>query len=165
MLLRRFLLALLASLLLHGISLIPGMLHVSRPMVAPPPLEVVLPTPVLSADPLLKNTLPPSPPLTAPAAATTKARPTATAQAISAAQHKLADHLFYPAEAVAAGWEGEVRLLLTLGPAGQVLAAEVAASSGHGVLDQAARRAAFAMGPLGGGTRREMILPVVFQLR
>lgn len=162
---RRLLLALLASLLLHGAPLIPGLFPAAPPRVAPPPLEVTLSAPEPPTDPLLKNTLASSPPLTAPSAASHQAHPAAAAQAVSAAQRKLARHLFYPAEAVATGWEGEVRLLLTLDEAGRVEEAEIAASSGHGVLDQAARRAAFAMGTLGSGTRREMILPVIFRLR
>lgn len=164
----RFLLALLASLMLHGAPLIPGLLPVAPPMVAPPPLEVTLsaPEPSTDTDPLLKNTLASSPFPPAPIAASAKVSPAAMPlPATSAAQRKLARHLFYPTEAVAAGWEGEVRLLLTLDEAGRVEDAEIAASSGHGVLDQAARRAAFAMGTLGSGPRREMILPVIFRLR
>ncbi|HZV54296.1 MAG TPA: TonB family protein [Rhodocyclaceae bacterium] len=81
------------------------------------------------------------------------------------AQRKLAEHLYYPPEAIASGLEGEVRLLLTLAENGTVVDATVAGSSGHAILDQAAVRAAHAMGALPGVNRRELILPVVFQLK
>lgn len=81
-----------------------------------------------------------------------------------AAQRKLAQHLFYPPEAVARGLEGEARLLLSLDAEGNVVEAEIASSSGHRILDQAAVRAAYAMGRLPGAGAREMILPVVFRL-
>jgi protein TonB len=82
-----------------------------------------------------------------------------------AAERKLAEHVYYPEEAIARGLEGEVHLLLTLNGAGAVIDAQVANSSGHQVLDQAALRAAYAMGALTGIERREIILPVRFQLR
>ena len=82
-----------------------------------------------------------------------------------AAQRKLSEVLFYPPEAVARGIEGEVRLLLTLDPGGRLLDAQIAASSGHKMLDDAAIRAAFAMGSLPQAGEREVILPVVFRLR
>jgi protein TonB len=82
-----------------------------------------------------------------------------------AAQRKLAQHLYYPEEAVRRGLEGEVRLLLILDGAGRVLSAEVAASSGHAILDQAAQAAALAMGSLPDAGVRELILPVVFRLQ
>jgi protein TonB len=78
---------------------------------------------------------------------------------------KLADVLFYPPEAVARGLEGEVRLLLTLERDGRVLDAQVAAGSGHKLLDEAAVKAAYAMGSLPDAGAREVILPVVFRLR
>lgn len=123
-------------------------------------------------DPLLKDTLSDkSAPATAadaapkPAAAVGGARaPTRTAARERAAQRKLAEHLFYPPEAVAAGIEGEVRLLLTLDPAGNVLEAAIASGSGHLALDRAALQAAYAMRRLPGAGAREFILPVVFRL-
>jgi protein TonB len=81
------------------------------------------------------------------------------------AERKLAEHVYYPEEAIARGLEGEVRLLLTLDANGAVIEAQVADSSGHAVLDQAALRAAYAMGALTGIERREIILPVRFRLR
>ena len=83
---------------------------------------------------------------------------------MSRAQRKLSQHLFYPAEALARGLEGEVRLLVRLSPDGRVDEVSVAASSGHAILDNAAIKAAYAMGGLPGAPR-ELILPVVFQLQ
>ena len=80
-------------------------------------------------------------------------------------QRKLAQHLYYPEEAVRRGLEGDVRLLLILDGAGRVLSAEVAASSGHPILDQAAQAAALAMGSLPDAGVRQLILPVVFRLQ
>jgi len=82
-----------------------------------------------------------------------------------AARRKLARHVFYPEAAVAAGIEGEVRLVLTLDEKGRVRDVQVAGSSGHAILDEAAIRAAYAMGSLPGLDRREVILPVTFQLQ
>lgn len=93
--------------------------------------------------------------------------PSAKPEAASpeAAQRKLAQHLYYPEEAVRRGLEGEVHLLLILDGAGRVLSADVAASSGHAILDQAAQAAALAMGSLPDAGVREVILPVVFRLQ
>lgn len=160
--------AFLSSILIHLGVLASSELLRSRPKPAtaeptPAMLDATLRRPA-TADSLLKNTLaeqtaavkpvPKPPPLPA-------GRRTATATA----QRKLAEHLYYPPEAIARGLEGEVRLLLTLAENGTIVDAAVAGSSGHAILDQAAVRAAHAMGALPGANRRELILPVVFQLR
>ncbi len=80
------------------------------------------------------------------------------------AQASLSRHLYYPPEAVAKGLEGEVILLLTLTEAGQLVAVELARSSGHALLDQAALDAARRLGQLP-GTRRQMLFPVSFRLQ
>ena len=46
----------------------------------------------------------------------------------------------YPAEALALGLEGTVRVTVVIGPDGRVKAASVAASSGHPLLDAEAVR-------------------------
>jgi len=171
--------ALLLSLLGHGLVLFGGKLP-QAPTPAPALTVALRPTEPAPAEPLLKNTLetpdpvqekpallPPSPP---PAGdqgrpATAKPRSTPAKNPLAAAQRKLAQHLYYPPQAIAAGLEGEVRLLLSLDPKGRITDAEVAASSGHAILDQAALRAAWAMGSLEGVEKKEMILPVVFRLR
>ena len=117
---------------------------------------------------LLKNTLDQDKPQrtenpkTSPA---DRAGPRAIRQETRAAQRKLSQHLFYPAEAVARGLEGEVRLILKLADDGSVDRVSLAASSGHPILDNAAVKAAYAMGRLTGAQSRELLLPVVFRLQ
>ena len=122
----------------------------------------------------MKNTLdeetpekPPSPPPKAlpPPQKAAPAQKTSAKREVQAAQRKLSQHLFYPPEAVARGIEGEVRLILKLSASGAVEEVDVAASSGHKILDNAAIKAAYAMGQLTGATSRELILPVVFRLQ
>lgn len=168
---RRLLFAYVASLFLHTLLL--GGSALFDPRRAPPAargatpafLEARLSTP---ADAVLKDTLAAAdtPRATAPSPLPPTS-PTGVAgrKSVAAARRQLAEHLYYPPEAVALGLEGEVRLLLTLAPDGAVIDATVAASSGHALLDQAAVRAARAMGRLIGADRREVILPVTFRLR
>lgn len=170
----RLIFAFALSLLLH-LAVLAGGDWLARLRRAPPsrPTPAVLDVKLMPAtpatSPLLKDTLaeaerqaksepppPPSPKL---------GKPRPSHQAEAAAQRKLAEHLYYPEEAVARGLEGEVRLLLTLDAAGRIEDAQLAASSGHAILDQAALRAAWAMGRLDGESRRELILPVVFRLQ
>ncbi len=163
-------LAFALSLALHGSVLLPGMLPKPAAAPTPPPLQALLrPPPAPSpppAEPLLKDTLAETaPPGTAtPPPRPERPRPTATRQAVRAAQQKLSEHLFYPPEAVARGLEGEVRLLVTLDAGGGVADVQIAASSGQPLLDNAAIRAAWAMGRAEAGVR-ELILPVVFRLQ
>lgn len=181
----RLALAFALSVALHAVLLFAGA-DSRRAPPAPPRLEARLrPPPAPPAEPLLKNTLaaepepakPAAPPPPPPASAKTAAvspkpvpkpapKPAPTpARELRAAQKKLAQHQFYPPEAIAAGLEGEVRLLVLLDADGEVSDVQIAASSGHRILDAAAQRAAFAMGSLPGSSRRELILPVVFRLR
>lgn len=161
--------ALALSLLLHG-----GLLGLGRgPAPVPVPaatLEAVLRQPPPPAPELLKNTLEEAPasvpaPSPAPVEAAPKPAPARpAAEAVAAAQRQLAPHIFYPPEALEQGLEGEVRLLLTLAEDGTVLEADLARSSGHPLLDQAALAAARHLGRLPGIGVRELILPVVFRL-
>ncbi|MCX7170033.1 MAG: energy transducer TonB [Proteobacteria bacterium] len=168
---RRLYFALTASVLLHAALL--GVNDLARSFSLRPSSAAVtvlqarlLPAPNETA--LLKNTLsegegqplPPPQPLVAPAA---KAMQVPLRQRL--AERKLAEHLFYPPEAIARGLEGEVRLLLTLAPDGKVLDAQIVSSSGHRLLDQAAAEAAYAMRRLPNTGVRELILPVVFRLQ
>lgn len=164
---RRLALAFAASLLLHAAALGGGAWLAAppraKPAATPAMLDATLLPPKTPAEPLLKDTLAeaePAPRL-APRPAAERTGPR---RPEAAARRKLAEHVFYPAEAVARGIEGEVRLLLILAEDGSVLDAQVASSSGHSLLDQAALRAAYAMGRLAGAGRRELILPVEFRL-
>jgi protein TonB len=127
------------------------------------------------AEPLLKNTLdeevapkevePPPPPPPKPVEPAPKPVPKNTQKRdIQIAQRKLSEQQFYPPEAIARNIEGEVRLIIKLAENGAVDDVAIAASSGHAILDNAAIRAAYAMGSLTGVTSRELILPVVFRL-
>ena len=175
----RLIIALALSLALHGSLFLPDL--IKRPSVAPPrpALQALLrlpPMPDEPADPLLKNTLDPEDtqadkqtapveplPVTHPSPVTRKT----VEREIQAMQRKLNKHLFFPAEAVTLGIEGEVRLLVTLNVDGSIADVSIAASSGHAILDNAAIKAAYAMpdkfdtGVMG----REVILPVVFRLQ
>jgi protein TonB len=124
--------------------------------------------------------LPPMPSLSAPfGTVSTEAQPAAAGvpvpvpaaappkkmrgAALQRAQSALSKQLFYPPEAVAAGLEGEVVLLLTLAEGGRIIAAEIARSSGHPLLDQAALAAVGQIGALPGNSR-QTLLPVSFRL-
>jgi len=167
--------ALAVSILLHAAVLWWNVVAFDFRPPPTPPLQASLQPPSrpvpASDDPLLKNTLSSSDP--SPAAATPPPRPTAataTSRAVArrqieAAQRKLSQHLYYPPEAIARGIEGEVRLLLRLADDGSIVEVQVAAGSGHAILDQAAVKAAYAMGRANWAQSRELILPVIFRLQ
>lgn len=160
--------ALSLSTALHAaiIFLAPGM-HEARGFAG----LVSMPPPVMTAQ--LKNTLDSGQasrprPLVRSAgknsASTSPARSVRTADA--ARDEQRIDNLFrfYPPEAIRQGLEGEAIVMLRIGGNGDVLAAQIAKSSGHVILDEAALRAIratprFAPGP------REILLPVTFALR
>jgi len=180
---RRLTLAFALSLAVHGAALLPDLFK-RLPAAAPrPPLQAVLRLPPMPEPPraeaLLKNTLdeeiapeanepapPPPKPVEPARKAEAKTPPKNTQKRdIQIAQRKLSEQQFYPPEAIARNLEGEVRLIIKLSENGAVDDVEIAASSGHAILDNAAVRAAYAMGSLTGVTSRELILPVIFQLQ
>lgn len=73
--------------------------------------------------------------------------------------------LFYPAEAIARGLEGEVVVLMMLDEEGRVVAARIEQGSGQPLLDAAALRAVRALHSLPANAPRETLLPVRFRLR
>ncbi len=73
--------------------------------------------------------------------------------------------LYYPAEAIALGQEGEVLVLLVVDADGKVGAARVEKSSGHELLDAAALRAVRSLRALPLDAPRQVLLPVRFRLR
>lgn len=83
--------------------------------------------------------------------------------ALRRAQSALSQHLFYPREAISRSLEGEVVLLLMLDASGRVQSAEIARSSGHALLDEAALDAARRIGALPGNPR-QTLFPVSFHL-
>lgn len=169
----RLTLALALSLALHGSLLLPDILK--RPSVAPPPpaLQALLRLPpkpeAVPAEPLLKNTLDNEealPVAKVPPPPVQQVKPAGTLRRdVQVAQKKLSKTQFYPPQAVEQGIEGDVRLILKLAADGSVDDVGIAASSGHPILDNAAIKAAYAMGKLTGVTSRELILPVIFRLQ
>lgn len=165
-----------ASLALHLSLILPDAI---QGVGSPPPsvLYASLRVPPASIVPedderLLKNTLDsrPNQPVarlpasTAPSRALRSEERKAGKRVVDKAQRKLSQYLFYPPEAIARGLEGETRLLLTFDDNGRINEVSVAASSGHAILDQAAVRAARAMGRINWSQARELLLPVVFRL-
>lgn len=73
--------------------------------------------------------------------------------------------LFYPADAIAQGLEGEALVLLLLDGNGQVSAARIEESSGHRQLDEAALRAVRSLRSMPADAPREALLPVRFRLK
>jgi len=169
----RLFLAVLASLLLHGGLLFPDILAPAAPP-ARRLLEASLQMPnkprAVADEPLLKNTLAAEKPPPALKQAPLRSppdghlAPATPKRVVEAAQRKLAQHLYYPPEAVSRGIEGEVRLLLRVADDGSIVEVSVAAGSGHALLDQAAVRAVWAMGRVSWAPSRELILPVIFRL-
>jgi len=164
----RLLIALALSLFAHGVLLAPPLgkrLPPPRPALQAS-LRPLIEAPPEPSEPLLKNTIdseeaPRSQPPPVPGK---KARASQKRE-VQSAQRKLSEHLFYPAEAVNRGIEGEVRLLVKVNAAGAMTEVSVAATSGHAILDNAAIRAAYAMGKLGEGEARQLIVPVIFRLQ
>lgn len=157
--------ALAISLLLHGAILWPGGWQRVR-QAKPLPLRVLLP-PTEFAQALATEVEPPAPRAQAAVPATTPVaaeKPRALAgRALGKALAALAGEEFYPREAIRQGIEGRVVLLLTLDEAGHLARIEVASSSGHALLDEAARQAAGRIERLPAG-RRQVLLPVEFRL-
>ena len=167
----RLIFALALSLALHGSLLLPDILK--RISVAPPgpvlQASLRLPPPQEQApvEPLLKNTIEPEetiPIEEPPPAASKSIAKNSLKRDIQLAKKKLSQTQFYPPEAVAQNIEGNVRLILKLSGDGTVDDIAIAASSGYPILDNAAIKAAYAMGRLTGVTSRELILPVIFRL-
>ena len=179
----RLILALALSFALHGAVLLPDIFK-RHPTTPPPPaLQALLRLPPAPepprAEPLLKNTIdeevapteieppPPPPPKSVEPARKPEPKPApknTQKRDVQIAQRKLSEQQFYPPEAIAQNIEGEVRLIIKLSENGAVDDVEIAASSGHAILDNAAIRAAYAMGSLTGVMSRELILPVIFRL-
>lgn len=169
--------ALLVSLLLHGLLFLP---LIPAP-VAPPRLEVRLP-PLPEAEPPPSETAGATPELkpemaiaTPPAVAApaTPSAPAADRPRTDPAPPRPAQALasvnaptqlrFYPEDAVRQGLEGDVVLQLALDDKGRVYAVEIISSSGHPILDRAAVTAAKNLGAMPGNPPRTR-LPVSFRL-
>ena len=164
----RLALALGMSLVLHAALLIPAAWWLPRnPPVALPPLAVHLPPPELARE-IATRPEALSQPEDAVPPVTTSGPPAQPRElkgrALDTALAALTREEFYPREAIARGLEGRVILLLSLDAGGRVSGIEVASSSGHALLDDAALRAATRIAQLPGG-RRQVLLPVDFRLQ
>lgn len=175
----RLIACLVASVLLHGLLLVPWPI---RPAPAVPTLLVELPPPAhadtadLARPPVPMPEAQSSRPAVAAQAASAAPAPAATPAApkrveperrvhadVRRVQEQLMRRLLYPPEAVAQGLEGEVIVLLRLDKSGHVLDVSISRSSGHALLDDAAKRALVTLGRQRGDAR-ELLIPVVFAL-
>lgn len=157
--------ALLLSLALHALLFIAPTLMTKQPHAPVSSIEarlIPLPPPMSTAEAVSTEAGQADAEPAAPRPAALPRR--LQGSALRRAQAALSEHLFYPPEAVARGLEGEVVLLLTLTESGQVASAEIARSSGHTLLDQAALAAAQRLGSLPGHAR-QTLFPVSFRLR
>ncbi len=155
-------LALLLSFALHVALILVPAWPSPKPRERQPSIEVRLPLPEETGVPADRVSTEPG---DAAAAAARPTKPQRLAGApLRQAQAALSQHLFYPPEAITRGLEGEVILLLSMSDTGQLAAVELARSSGHALLDQAALDAARRIGSLP-GARRQMLFPVSFRLQ
>lgn len=170
----RLALALIVSLLLHAVPFIRELITPTpAPLPPPPALTAQLRPPPPAPQAPLMLPEPPPPKAAQPAPARPAAQPerpssrSAGWQEAVRKQFRQQDErgLFYPAEAIAQGIEGEVLVLLILDEAGHAVAARVEQGSGHPVLDQAALRAARALRSLPADAPRETLIPVRFRLK
>ncbi len=167
----RLVLALGASLVLHALVLVPAAWWLPRhpPAAVVPPLTVRLPPPEMVREIATQPEALPQPAQAEVAAAPApKSGPPdkpreLKGRALDTALAALSHEEFYPREAIRREIEGRVVLLLTLDAGGRVSAIEVASSSGHALLDDAALRAATRIAHLPGG-QRQVLLPVDFRL-
>ncbi|GAB1393595.1 hypothetical protein MASR1M60_17580 [Rhodocyclaceae bacterium] len=165
--------ALGASLVLHLFVLVPAGWRAAALPPLPVSLTVQLPEPELTAatalttvaDPIVVEPLPLAAVSAVPSAPTFSASKPKPLQgkALASAMAALSEEMFYPREAIERGLEGRVIVLLQLDPAGRVQAAEVAASSGHALLDTAAVQAAGKLTTIA-SRARQVLLPVDFRL-
>ncbi len=146
--------------------------RVPAPPVAPAAVPVAAVAPAVpaaaaaSARPAAENAVLP---------ASTAAAATAQADLLAAYRRQLAElfarHQEYPRVAALRGWEGEVRLRLTVARKGNLLHIEVERSSGYGILDQ---HALAMVGELSGlpalpaaleGNEIQVLVPVNYKLK
>ena len=159
----RFYTAIFSSLCLHAALIFGPAWFATRPAPAPQPkieARLLMPEEALTT---AENVSTVATPQDAPIIAPPKPQVLKGAS-LRQAQAALTRHLYYPADAVARGLEGEVILLLTMTDSGQLGSVEIARSSGHALLDQAALDAARRLGSLP-GSKRQMLFPVTFRLQ
>lgn len=147
------------------------------PEARPPARPATLPSPPVPPREAMKKppAEPPRPPRTSreepaplvpvpPPAAPKPAPEPLPRKDLEAVYERLAqDDQLYPEEAIRRGLSGEVVLVVEIGAAGRIVAASVATSSGHRILDDAALRAVRRLGALGAGNAgRSFLLTIRF---
>lgn len=172
----RFLLpAFCVSLLIHAAPFLSGDWLATKAPTAPRPLPLqaqLLPPPA----PPLPELIVPETPKAPPAKPATKHRQSAPSERGNPARtwtrtireqfaRQQQAGLFYPAEAIRLGLEGEVLVFMMLDANGNVVAARIEAGSGHALLDQAALEAVRRLRSLPTDAPQEVLLPVRFRLR
>lgn len=172
----RLFLALLASLLLHILPFVPGLIPSPTPTPPPPPIAVSLRPPPVEAPPPPPPLTLPEQPKPAPAKPPPEKRPPPEkpaktpktwTQAVNQHLKKLNDAgQFYPEEARRQGIEGEALVLIIIDESGHIVGSRIEESSGHAILDQAAlRNVRLLRSELPPDAPREALLPVRFRLR
>ena len=154
--------ALFLSLVLHVALILAPAWPSASPPTRQPRIEVRLPSPAEASTHADSISTEPNEPAAATAYPVKPERLAGTP--LRRAQAALSRHLFYPPEAIAGGLEGEVILLLSVSETGRLATVEIARSSGHALLDQAALDAARRIGNLP-GTKRQLLFPVSFRLQ
>jgi periplasmic protein TonB len=152
-------LAIILSLVVHLLAFAPPLTFSSRSVGQPQPRITVRIEPVRAEEQTLDDS-----------STDRSAAPRSKAKTVEGsgkfqqqAQRAISKNLWYPADAIKRGLEGDVTLLLILDSNGRVRSAEVARSSGHPILDEAALAAAKGLGRLPGNTR-ESLVPISFRL-
>lgn len=169
----RFLLpAFCVSLLIHAAPFLAGnwLADATAPTPRPPPLQaqLQLPPPV----PELIVPEPPQPRAAQPSARPRPPAPPGHGGAANPWQRAVREQfsrqqqagLFYPAEAIRLGLEGETLVFMMLDADGNVVAARIEAGSGHELLDRAALDAVRRLRALPADAPQETLLPVRFRL-
>jgi protein TonB len=174
--------ALAASILLHAALISVGVQEVRLQPLRPMPPELTVYLAPEEVQPAPRLTLPEprraaAPPVPAPEQRRPAPKPDGPAlrladlprqlsgEAARTAAEQLARDLPYPPEAIERGLQGEALVLLFLDGDGNAIAARLERSSGHGILDEAALRAARRLRALPASAPREALLPVRFRLR
>lgn len=166
----RLALALLLSLLLHISPFIGEFVRLPPTVPPPPPIRAEIRAPALPPPPPLELDKPE--PAAAPAKEATMPKSGKRQTPLPDWQQEIRrqfkkqqkDGLFYPAEAIAQGLEGEVQVLLVLDENGQLAAARVEHGSGYRLLDDAALKAVRALHSLPADAPRQAVIPVLFRL-
>ena len=170
----RLVVAVMLSLVLHGLPFVePWPSARPAPPPVPPPLLAHLNAPPPVLQPPLSLPEPPRPketrqaePKASPALRPAPTAPRSWQEEIRQQLKRQSEQgLFYPAEAIAQGLEGEVIVFAIFDENGKVSAARVEQGSGYGILDQAALRAVRALHTRSADAPIETLLPIRFRLR